>query len=99
MNGADESDKILCTFLNERRTLKVVFNIFARMVLNTYIIYSENCLDKKLSRLEFTSNVIDAIEEERLARKNTTGRLPICKKFSLQKLGVTCGSVLMCSLT
>ncbi|KAI4476448.1 hypothetical protein M0804_013576 [Polistes exclamans] len=55
------------------------------MVLNAYIIYSENCLGKKLTRLQFTSNIIDAIEKEWLAIKNTTG-LSISKKFSLEKL-------------
>lgn len=90
MNGVDESDKMLSTYFDEKRTLKywkkVIFKIFARMALNAYIIYSENCLGKKLTRLQFISNIIDTIEEEWLASKNATGRLPICKKFSLEKL-------------
>lgn len=90
MNGVDESDKMLHTYLDERRTLKywkkIVFNIFARMVLNAYIIYSENCLGKKITRLQFTSNIIDAIEEEWLANKNATETLPISTMFSVEKL-------------
>lgn len=89
MNGVDESDKMLYTYLDERRTLKywkkVVFNIFVRMVLNSYIIYSENCLGKKLTRLQFTSSIIHAIEKEWLASKNETAS-PISKKFALEKL-------------
>lgn len=90
MNGVDESDKMLYAYFDERRTLKywkkVVFNIFARMVLKAYIIYSENCRGKKLTRLQFASNIIDTIEEEWLASKNAIGTLPISKKFSLEKL-------------
>ena len=55
-------------------------------MLNTYIIYSENSQGKKLIRLQFTSNIIDAIEKEWLASKNATERLPISTKFSLEKL-------------
>lgn len=73
INGVDESDNMLYAYLDERRTLKywkkIVFNIFARMVLNAYIIYSENCCGKKLTRLQFTSNIIDSIEEEWLTSK------------------------------
>ena len=81
---------MLYAYFDEKRTLKywkkVVFNIFARMVLNAYIIYSENFRGKKLTRLQFTSKIIDTIEEEWLASKNATGTLPISKRFSLEKL-------------
>ena len=74
MNRVDESNKMLYTYLDKRRTVKywkkVVFNIFARMVLNAYIIYSQNWQGTKLNRLQFTSNIIGAIEEEWLASKN-----------------------------
>ena len=43
---------------------KVVFNIFERMTLNWYIIYQHNSENKKLSRLEFTSSVICALEKK-----------------------------------
>ncbi|XP_017795067.1 PREDICTED: piggyBac transposable element-derived protein 4-like [Habropoda laboriosa] len=46
MGGVDEADKMLYAYLDERRTMKywkkVAFNIIGRMVLNAYIIYSEN---------------------------------------------------------
>lgn len=41
---------------------------------------------KKLTRLQFTSNIIDDIDQEWLASKDATGRLPISKKVSLEKL-------------
>lgn len=51
MGGVDESDKMLYTYLDERRTLKfwkkVVFAVFGRMVLNAYILYSEKNIGKK----------------------------------------------------
>lgn len=54
MGGVDSSDQMLYCYLDERRTVKywkkVVFNIFSRMILNTYIIYKENCTGKIKSR-------------------------------------------------
>lgn len=59
MSGVEESDKMLYAYLDERRTLKfwkkVVFNVFSRMVLNSYIIYLENS-DKKLTRTIYIGN-------------------------------------------
>lgn len=49
---------------------KVVFSIFARMVLNSYIIYKENTSGRIMSRIQFTSSIIQAIEEEWLAEKS-----------------------------
>lgn len=73
MGGIDESDKMLYVYLDERRTLKywkkVTFNIFGRMVLNAYIIYSINNEGKKISRHEFTSKIIESIEREWLPTK------------------------------
>lgn len=49
MGGIDGSNNMLYTYLDERRTLKfwkkIVFNIFGRMVLDSYIIYKENSTD------------------------------------------------------
>ncbi|KAK2578444.1 hypothetical protein KPH14_001061 [Odynerus spinipes] len=46
MGGVDKADKMLYTYLDERRTMKywkkVAFSIIGRIVLNAYIIYSEN---------------------------------------------------------
>lgn len=76
MGGIDESDKMLYIYLDERRTLKywkkVVFNIFGRMVLNAYIIYTINCQGKKMTRYEFTSKIIEAREKEWLSTKNVS---------------------------
>lgn len=63
MGGVDVSDMMLYIYLDER-TLKywkkVVFSIFARMVLNSYIIYKENTSGRIMSRIQFTSSIIQA---------------------------------------
>ncbi|KAI4481552.1 hypothetical protein M0802_013949 [Mischocyttarus mexicanus] len=55
MGGVDESDKMLYVYLDEQRTLKywkkVVFNIFGRMALNSYILYVSNTTEKQITRL------------------------------------------------
>lgn len=69
---------------------KVVFNIIGRMVLNAYIIYSENYKGKKLTRFQFVSSIIDGIEKEWFANKNNAYKQPISSTpneiFSLEKL-------------
>lgn len=74
MGGVDGSNKMLYTYLDERRTLKfwkkIVFNIFGKMVLNSYIIYKENSTGKKMSRFQFISSIIETIEKEWLDVKD-----------------------------
>lgn len=92
MGGVDESDKMLYVYLDERRTLeywkKVVFNIFGKMVLNSYILYVSNTIDKKMTRLEFTSKIIEDLEKEWMNHKNSVSTQPFSsnKKFALEKL-------------
>lgn len=66
MDDVDELDKILCTYLDEPRTVKywkkVTFSIISRMVLNTYIIYEERVNGKAMNRIDFISNTIFEIE-------------------------------------
>lgn len=73
MGGVDGSDMMLYTYLDERRTVKywkkVVFYILGRMVLNAYIIYKENTNGTVMSRLKFTSSIIESIEQDWLAEK------------------------------
>lgn len=73
MGGVDSSDQMLYCYLDERRTVKywkkVVFNIFARMVLNAYIIYKENCTGKQLTRLQFTIEIVEELAREWLNSK------------------------------
>ncbi len=71
MGGIDTFDMMLYSYLDEHRTVKywkkVVFNLFARMVINAYIIYKENCQQnnvKPLSRYNFTVQIIESITEE-----------------------------------
>lgn len=92
MGGVDESDKMLYVYLDERRTLKywkkVVFNIFGRMVLNSYILYVSNTTEKKMTRLQFTSKIIEDLEKEWMNHKNSVSTQPSSskKKFALEKL-------------
>lgn len=49
-HGVDKSDKMLFVYTEEGKPLKyqrVVFNVFGRMVLNAYVIYSINCKTTK----------------------------------------------------
>ena len=92
MGGVDEPDKMLYAYLDERRTLKywkkVVFKIFGRMMLNSYILYVTNTTEKKMNRLKFTSKIIDDIEKEWMNNKDSVSTQPSSstKKFALGKL-------------
>ncbi|XP_068081918.1 piggyBac transposable element-derived protein 4-like [Anabrus simplex] len=75
MGGIDTSDMMLYSYLDERRTVrywkKVAFNIIARMVLNSYIIYKENNKGpgKIKSRLNYTVSIIESLGEEWITTK------------------------------
>jgi hypothetical protein len=66
MGGVDTNDMMLYAYLDERRSVKywkkVTFNLFSRMVLNSYILYKMNKAEKPMSRLDFTISIIEAIE-------------------------------------
>ncbi|OAD53250.1 hypothetical protein WN48_10604 [Eufriesea mexicana] len=89
MGGIDESDKMLYTCLNDRRSVKcwkkVAFNIISRMVLNAYIIYKERVKSKTMTRLDFISNIIFEIECEWMKEKKARSYVKE-KKFGLVKL-------------
>ncbi|XP_026667264.1 piggyBac transposable element-derived protein 4-like isoform X1 [Ceratina calcarata] len=74
MGGIDVSDMMIYSYLDERRTVKywkkVVFSIFARMVLNAYILYQHNREGKLMTRLEFITSIIQSISTEWMAEKN-----------------------------
>lgn len=78
MGGIDTSDQMLYCYLDERRTKKywrkVVFNIIARMVLNTYLLYKENNTGKILSRYDYTADIIDDLAEEWLTTRDSNVR-------------------------
>lgn len=94
MGGVDESDKMLYTYLDERKTLKfwkkVVFAVFGRMLLNAYILYSEKNIGKKMTRLKFTTSIIEDLEEKWLLHKNrpetATPSTSSPQSFGLEKL-------------
>lgn len=70
MGGIDGNDQMFYQYLDDRRTLKiwkkVTFNIIARMMLNSYIIYHNNT-DKPLNRLHYTVSVIEDLAKDWLA--------------------------------
>jgi L-asparaginase II len=56
------------SYLGERCTIKfwkkVVFCVIDHMVLNSYITYKENHPIKQMTRLQYTSSIIEALESE-----------------------------------
>lgn len=96
MGGIDGTDQMLYTYLDERRCMKhwkkVIFNIFGRMILNSYVIYKLNT-DRPMDRLQFQVAVIEALAEEWLSVKNAGVNLggggdgPVNKKgFGVEQL-------------
>ena len=77
MGGVDASDAMLYSYLDERRTVKywkkIAFNIFSRMILNSYIIYKQNLSAgcNAMSRLDYTIKIVDALSKEWLEEKNS----------------------------
>lgn len=71
MGGVDGSDQMLYQYLDDRKTVKywkkVTFNIFGRMVLNSYIIYKLNTDNRPLSRLDYTVKLVEELSQEWLA--------------------------------
>lgn len=89
MGGVDESNKMLYSYLDDRTVKfwkKVMFSIFGRMILNSFIIYQYNSNNKKITRLEFTSSVISALEKKWLDRKNKAESYFVKTDFWLGKI-------------
>ncbi|CAL7933000.1 unnamed protein product [Xylocopa violacea] len=78
MGGIDVSNMMVYSYLDERRTVKywkkVVFSIFARVVLNAYILYPHNTEGKVMTRLEFITTIIQSITTEWMAEKKYESR-------------------------
>lgn len=69
MGGVDQSDMMVSFYNGERKTIKVwkkvTFNLFQRIMLNAYILYSKNTTDRPImSRLSFTQSVIESLALE-----------------------------------
>lgn len=58
------------------------------MVLNSYILYVSNTTEKQITRLQFTSKIIEDIEKEWMNHKNSVSTQPSSstKRFALEKL-------------
>lgn len=73
-SGVGESDKMLYSYLDERRIVKywkkVAFDIMNRMILNAYIIYKGRVGNRAMTRLDFISKIIFDIECEWMKEKN-----------------------------
>lgn len=85
----DESDKMLYTYLDERRSVKywkmVAFNKINCMVLNVYIIYKDRVEGKAISGLDFIWNTIFKIECLWMNEKQVHSNI-MAKAFGLVKL-------------
>jgi hypothetical protein len=77
MGGIDISDMMVYAYLDERRTVKlwkkVVFSIFSRMVLNSYILYKENVKlngnGRPMNRYKFMENLVQDLGREWIVAK------------------------------
>lgn len=74
MGGIDTSDMMLYAYLDERKSVKywkkVVFNVMGRMVLNSYILYKQQCTEKPMSRYDFMVSIIEYVSDEWLPHRN-----------------------------
>ncbi|PNF38708.1 hypothetical protein B7P43_G17130 [Cryptotermes secundus] len=92
MGSIDSSDMKLYTYLDERWIVhyckKVAFNIVARMVLNSYILYKEKYRgpDKLKSRHNYNVSLIENLGEEWLALKDNAGAEDPWRPQGLRKL-------------
>lgn len=72
MGGVDGSDQMLQQYLDDRKTnkfwKKVTFNIFGRMIINSYVLYKLNT-KKPLSHLEYTVSIIEDLSTEWLIQQ------------------------------
>lgn len=80
MGDIHSFDMMLYCYLDEMRTIKywkkVSFNFFARLVLNSYVIYKENCLNnnlKPLTRYQFIISIVDTVAEDWFKKTNCYG--------------------------
>lgn len=82
MGGVDLSDQMMASYNDHRRSCKVwkkvVIHIFQRILLNSYILYSQNTSDNPImSRLEYMKTVIESLSEAHLIeRQPNHGRQP-----------------------
>ena len=65
MGGVDLSDKGTYIFLDDRRTIrwnkKVLFTLFGRLLLKSFILYQHNSDLLKLDRQKFMVNVVEGL--------------------------------------
>jgi hypothetical protein len=79
MGCFNSSNVMLYIYLDERHTVcywkKAAFNIIARMVLNSYILYEENYRGpgKLKSRYNYTVPIIESLGDKWLGPKKNTG--------------------------
>ncbi|KAG8335548.1 zinc finger protein [Homalodisca vitripennis] len=77
MGGIDTLDMMLYTYLDGRRSMKywrkATFNIFSRMVLNSYILYKTNCKInnvRPIERYPFIASIVASVTEEWLGEQH-----------------------------
>ena len=74
MGGVDLSDQMIVAYNDHRKCSKVwkkiIYHIFHRIMLNSYILYCQNTSQPIMSRLQFTQSVIESLASTYLTKRN-----------------------------
>lgn len=88
MGGVDLNDMMTGFYTDKRKSVKmwkkIVFNIIQRMIINAYVLYTENTSDNPVkSRLRFTECIIDSLSADynidRKLSRRTRVAVELCK--------------------
>ena len=74
MGAVDLSDQMIVGYNDHRKCNKVwkkiIYHIFHRIMLNSYILYCQNTSQPIMSRLQFTQSVIESLASTYLTKRN-----------------------------
>ena len=74
MGGVDLSDQMIVAYNDHRKCSKVwkkiIYHIFHRIMLYSYILYCQNTSQPIMSRLHFTQSVIESLASTYLTKRN-----------------------------
>ena len=74
MIGVDLSDQMIVAYNDQRKCSKVwkkiIYHIFHRIMLNSYILYCQKTSQPIMSRLQFTQSVIESLASTYLTKRN-----------------------------
>ena len=88
MGGVDLSDQMIVAYSDHRKCNKVwkkiIYHIFHRIMLNSYILYCQNTSQPIMSRLQFTQSVIECLASTYLTKRNAGNN--VNQQVRVQKL-------------